>query len=185
MKASDIKPGCKIHRFTVESFSHKDKRHRKWWNCRCDCGTTKIVHGSAIVSGNTRSCGCLAREVKARTRKPKNGSEVTAIILGYKRHAENRGFRWILSRGQVESIVSRPCSYCGIPPSNIKKTRHSLPGGFRYSGVDRIDSTKDYTVENVTPACKICNFAKSNMTKKEFHDWAKRLASMASQWGDL
>lgn len=32
------------------------------WNCRCDCGTTKIVEGRDIRSGHTQSCGCLSRE---------------------------------------------------------------------------------------------------------------------------
>lgn len=174
-----------MHRFTIEAFSHKDERHRKWWACRCDCGSRKTVQGSAMISGNTKSCGCFSRETKAKTRKPRNGSEVTAIILGYKRHSESRGFKWHLSRSQVENIVSKPCAYCGLPPSNIKRTKNSLPEGFKYSGIDRVDSLKDYEIENVVPACKVCNFAKSNMTKQEFHAWAKRLASMAEQWGAL
>lgn len=183
MKASDIKPGFKIHRFTVESFSHKDKRHRKWWSCICECGTRKSVHGSAMISGNTKSCGCLADESKGMRRISKNHSEITAIILGYKRHAENRGVAWKLSRPDVESIVSKPCNYCGIPPSNVKRTKNSLHGGLKYSGIDRVDSSGDYVKGNVVPACKICNFAKSDMSTSEFYDWAKRLASMAEQWG--
>jgi hypothetical protein len=29
------------------------------WLCRCDCGATNVVRGSNLLSGNTRSCGCL------------------------------------------------------------------------------------------------------------------------------
>jgi len=36
------------------------------WHVRCDCGTEKLVYSGALTSGNTRSCGCLSREVKAR-----------------------------------------------------------------------------------------------------------------------
>ena len=31
------------------------------WSCRCDCGRVKIVRGAALVSGKTRSCGCILR----------------------------------------------------------------------------------------------------------------------------
>ena len=33
------------------------------WNCRCSCGAEKTVMSSKLRSGETRSCGCLRREV--------------------------------------------------------------------------------------------------------------------------
>lgn len=38
------------------------------WNCRCDCGTEKAVALSALMSGDTQSCGCYRNE---RTRAVK------------------------------------------------------------------------------------------------------------------
>lgn len=35
------------------------------WLCKCDCGNEIVVPGSAIRNGNTKSCGCLQREVAA------------------------------------------------------------------------------------------------------------------------
>ena len=32
------------------------------WECKCDCGKTTEVTLSALRTGNTRSCGCLAEE---------------------------------------------------------------------------------------------------------------------------
>ncbi len=183
MKASEIKPGIKINMLTVVSFSHLNKRHRKYWNCLCDCGTEKKIHGSAMVSGNTKSCGCLAIKEKSNRRISKNHSEITAIILGYKRHALDRGYYWNLSREEVISVISKNCEYCGIEPSNIKKTKNSIGDGMRYSGIDRVDSSLGYFASNVVPACKICNFAKSNMDKNQFRDWALRIGEKAAQWG--
>jgi hypothetical protein len=34
------------------------------WNCVCDCGNETLVHASSLSAGNTRSCGCLAYEVR-------------------------------------------------------------------------------------------------------------------------
>jgi len=38
-----------------------EKRHGcNLWRCKCDCGRETTVVTSALISGNTRSCGCLA-----------------------------------------------------------------------------------------------------------------------------
>lgn len=46
------------------------------WECWCDCGGTAFVTTSNLVSGNTKSCGCLrvekladAREARRRRRE--------------------------------------------------------------------------------------------------------------------
>ena len=36
-----------------------------FWRVRCDCGTEKIIMQNNIIYGQTRSCGCLANEVRA------------------------------------------------------------------------------------------------------------------------
>lgn len=180
-----LNPGEKFNRLTIVSFSHSDKRHRKWYIVKCECGKEKNIMGSAMISGNTKSCGCYGQEVRKNKRISNNHSEITAIILGYKRHAENRGFKWQLTRKQVEGIIKMNCHYCGSPPSNIKKTKNSIDEGLKYSGIDRINSKDNYTIENCVSCCKICNYAKSNMTIEEFYKWAINLGqkAMAEQWG--
>lgn len=39
------------------------------WECKCDCGATAFVKRGALISGNTRSCGCLLRETAGKMRK--------------------------------------------------------------------------------------------------------------------
>lgn len=46
---------------------------RRWW-VRCECGTEKLVTGHNLLSGATRSCGCLQKE----TRKA-NGSKTAKV----------------------------------------------------------------------------------------------------------
>lgn len=36
---------------------------RIFWTCQCDCGAVVEVMGLALGNGNTRSCGCLKRDV--------------------------------------------------------------------------------------------------------------------------
>lgn len=37
-------------------------RRRIMWLCQCDCGRSKIIEGSLLCTGATRSCGCVRRE---------------------------------------------------------------------------------------------------------------------------
>lgn len=36
---------------------------RSTWECQCECGNVAMVTGDRLVSGNTKSCGCLQKEV--------------------------------------------------------------------------------------------------------------------------
>lgn len=44
------------------------------WICRCDCGNTTKVRGSNLLSGGTKSCGCLQKEI-ARNALFKHGDK--------------------------------------------------------------------------------------------------------------
>jgi hypothetical protein len=176
--------GKQFNRLTILSFSHYDKRHRKHYLCKCECGKEKTVQISLLKSGNTKSCGCLSREVKKAKLLPNNAGVINQIILSYKRHAKTRGFAWGLTFDEVTNIINRPCYYCGIINSNKKITKNCR-GGFSYNGIDRVNSKKDYTIDNVVPCCNFCNKAKGSKTKEEFLSWVKRIYknAMADQWG--
>lgn len=53
--------GKKYGRLTVLEFLGKEKKVPKM-KCQCECGTIKIVNGYFLLSGATKSCGCLARD---------------------------------------------------------------------------------------------------------------------------
>jgi hypothetical protein len=55
----------------------------------CDCGTKKIIHKGQVVSGSTKSCGCLLREnlrrfsPMNRERKPSSEAQKEARRKNY------------------------------------------------------------------------------------------------------
>ena len=61
--------GATFGRLTVCEKHGKDKHGYILWLCHCSCGTTKIVRGSSLRRGISRSCGCLQREVASKTSK--------------------------------------------------------------------------------------------------------------------
>lgn len=41
----------------------KDGESRAQWRCRCSCGNETTLSGKVLISGATRSCGCLQKEI--------------------------------------------------------------------------------------------------------------------------
>ena len=77
--------GLKYGRLTVIRREDNESTGQARWLCRCDCGKLRIVRGIALRAENTRSCGCLNREVardkmrKLRSGKITHGKSRTAI----------------------------------------------------------------------------------------------------------
>lgn len=44
------------------------------WICRCDCGTVRRVHSRCLRVGETKSCGCLHRELLSKRSKTHGNS---------------------------------------------------------------------------------------------------------------
>lgn len=57
------------------------------WLCKCDCGNEKAVPYWNLVSGQTKSCGCLVKEVSAKNAKcthKQSYSRLYTIWIGMK-----------------------------------------------------------------------------------------------------
>lgn len=81
--------------------------------CICDCGKYTSVLGQNLISGNTKSCGCLSREIKKEKLLPYNKGVINHIILQYKRHARNRGFDWHLNTRRIQTGLIKGCCNTG------------------------------------------------------------------------
>lgn len=58
--------GQKFGRLTVLSKTDRTLQGAYLYECQCDCGNTTYQRRQALVSGHTKSCGCLQREVTAK-----------------------------------------------------------------------------------------------------------------------
>lgn len=45
----------------VERFIYEDRKGT-YWKCQCECGNEKIILGSNLTSGKTKSCGCYRKD---------------------------------------------------------------------------------------------------------------------------
>lgn len=63
-KTKDIR-GQKFQRLTVLDRVGTCRLGRAVWKCLCECGVTTLADGPSLRTGNTKSCGCLKREIAA------------------------------------------------------------------------------------------------------------------------
>ena len=54
--------GQRFGRLRVTAFVER-KRSENFYRCQCECGNERIVRGSSLRNGNTKSCGCFSREL--------------------------------------------------------------------------------------------------------------------------
>lgn len=70
------------------------KDNRAYWNCLCDCGKNTIVEASFLVSGHTKSCGCLRTEA-GRSRYENLAGQKFGHLIPIKLYYKNKKIRWI------------------------------------------------------------------------------------------
>ncbi len=86
-----------------------------------------------------------------------------------KRHNGN----FNISPYKFRELTSQDCHYCGQKPQS--KMNRRTEATYIYNGLDRINSDKGYTVDNVVPCCRTCNIMKSDLTVKEFKEQVKKI----------
>jgi hypothetical protein len=121
------------------------------------------------MQGARLSCGCLTKENIRRIdggRRHKKGTAQRIAQTIYMSNAKKRGLSWELSFEDFVRITSSPCFYTGRLPS-LKTT---APSGeiYLYNGIDRLDNSKGYSVENCVPCCTVVNEMKRTQTFEGF-----------------
>jgi 5-methylcytosine-specific restriction endonuclease McrA len=158
---------------TGEAPHKKSKTGRIYtqWECKCDCGITFITTTKQIQKGVRKSCGCLTQE--ARFKRKDEKEVVGNLCLGhYKCGAKRRNLEWALSSIDFMKLLFSSCIYCGSPPSRLVKVSVHQQ---MVNGIDRVDSSVGYILDNCVPCCMFCNRAKNDSTQKEFLEWIERL----------
>lgn len=167
--------GQRFNRVTVLGLVKINNESR--WHCICDCGTEFVVRGGALVNGNTKSCGCYAKErVKARFKKNDLPSSFNLLVSRYRHKAKQRGYCFLLTHEQCLALVQASCHYCGVEPQREIKGA-TCDNSFIYNGIDRVNNSIGYTYENCVPCCTTCNQAKSSLTEEQFLAWVMRVCT--------
>lgn len=159
--------GMIFGRLTVLYRGVNDNRGQARWICRCSCGQETLVRTSHLKRGKTQSCGCL---VGIKLEKGESG--LNALLASYRRCILHRKLEFKLTKEEFRRLTQQNCYYCAASPSQtigIGWSRYS------YNGIDRVDNSIGYSVNNCVACCKWCNIAKSNRSKEDFLSWIGRI----------
>lgn len=168
-----------VHQFAgYRQIGKKCKKQRAaFWTCDCDCGGVITTRASSLKSGYTKSCRCLEAETRYSFGEfialPEGVGASRHVYRNYKYRAKKREIEFYLLYEEAMALFTAPCHYCGILPyQEVSKDYH---GSFTYNGIDRVDNTGPYSVENCVPCCGRCNWAKGKDTVEQFREWVSRI----------
>lgn len=116
--------------------------------CECECGNTTTVRGSELVSGSTRSCGCLRKEMMSKKQFKHGGrhKRIYSIYCDMKKRCYNSKYKeYYLYGGRGIKICDEWLGEHGF--TNFYNW--SILNGYADNlSIDRIDMNKNYEPEN-------------------------------------
>jgi hypothetical protein len=189
--------GKKYNKLTVLEIKKQNKQPTRAI-CACECGVVKEYLLTKIVRNRTKACGCQKNNQELRD---KNRIKAYELIrsnnskFGKDNHPkENREFKFIhgsIRRSRVMKKIGIDqfnvtiedlkqvwdkqngiCKYTGIKltlPIHSKKRNPDVQ--YKMASVDRIDSSKPYTADNIQFVSRSINYAKNTMTDQEMRDF--------------
>lgn len=86
--------GKRFGRLTVIGVEDNGKRHT-YYACQCDCGNVKVIRADALISGATKSCGCIKKgqdktNLTANHRHKMSGTRIYETWQDMKRRCYNK-----------------------------------------------------------------------------------------------
>ncbi len=136
---------CKLYRQNnKKTISEKKKEYAK-----SDAG--KLYQINASLKYTTKNK--LKTGTRYRTIEQVSKSRYRSILS----NAKIRKINVDLTFQDVYNFMKMPCNYCGV----VKLSNF---------GLDRINSTLGYSIDNCVPCCKKCNTSKLDQTVEEFKE---------------
>lgn len=139
--------GRKFGRLLCQEIVYKNKYYQKKYRCICECGKETMVYRQKLTSGDTKSCGCIQREVASQLGKShKKYYEEKHFVSAWqnmKARASNREYS-----GYTENL-GRWEDYHNFKEDMYDDyLKHVKEHGEKDTQLDRIDVNKGYFKEN-------------------------------------
>lgn len=142
------------------------KRQKKIrWICQCECGkmTKSFIQG--LSSGHATQCKTCGYY------RPQTSSKMIQQLFGnIKYNAKNRQIDFKVTAEFLQNLFNKQEERCAVSglPITFGKTRKEHNHGATTASLDRIDSSRGYTEDNVQWVHKKVNFMKLDMSQQEF-----------------
>jgi len=163
-----------IGKFTIldETPIYNEKRHCTMLRCRCDCGRELYVNKYTLDDGKSVSCRkCFGKTLYGDKNPNFKGFKdiPSSIISRNKRQANRRGIPWELNIRELCALYCKQGKKCAM-------TKLPILFSDKTASLDRIDSTKGYTLDNVQWVHKNVNLMKNGFEIEYFTYFCKLVA---------
>ena len=138
-----LQPGTRFGRLVVVEAA-KTVQKVKMSLCKCDCGSIVSVRNCHLLSGHTRSCGCLAREAKPKNPNKMSGTPLYKVWDGMKYRCYSP------NAPQYHNYGSRGITMCDEWHKSYRAFRDwAISNGYQPGlSLDRIDNDGNYEPSN-------------------------------------
>lgn len=167
------------------------KTYRRIILVQCECGRTKEVQLNNVIGGHSVCCGFNPCKIPYNKNNRSVETTYNSLFYAYKKGATDRGYDFELTRDEFKSFLDKNCYYCDSEPSNVYQIKNSKTGEVRagipiiYNGIDRLDNSVGYTMENSITCCETCNRMKTNHELKFFINHINKISlNMSKKFGD-
>ena len=137
--------GQKFGKLTVIKPVGKNQKGNYLWECECACGNTSIVRSSNLLTGDTKSCGCLQREMASKTLKTHglSGSRIYIIWEHMIARCNNP------NDSRYKNYGGRGISVCDEWRDFLLFNKWAMSNGYNDNlTIDRIDVNGNYEPSN-------------------------------------
>lgn len=174
--------GMKFSHLLVEKMQITKKSKNNTWRCLCvcDCGRTADINTNYLMRGLAKTCGhkdCSYHR-QDYSNNGKNNIKFTGyeeisgqLWSSYRCNAERRNIIFDINIKDVWELFLRQNKKCSI--SNIDIFFGKTNTSERTASLDRIDSKKGYTIDNVHWVHKDINKMKMNLDMEKFINLCK------------
>jgi hypothetical protein len=148
------------------------------WKCKCDCGNITEAYTAKLNGGRKKSCGCLlSGEGHYMWTGYKGMSGYAWLKIKNRSKTENREFT--ITASDIWNLYEKQNRKCALSGEKItfEHDENGILCGEQTASLDRIDSKKGYTLDNVQWVHKDLNIMKMDMIQDNFIYWCKKIAN--------
>lgn len=171
--------GKKFGKLKVIEQIESNKRKQSQYKCLCKCGNIKIVVGASLVKKLTRSCGCLTKNLLFKGYKDISGIYWSRV----QKTAKIKGRKFSLNIKDVWELFLKQDKKCALSGLDItfnpsyfnyyKMKKLGQATEYQTASIDRRDSSKDYTLDNIQLVHKNVNWMKQDFSQEEYIYYCK------------
>lgn len=134
--------------------------------CQCECGKIHSIVKHRLLNNKTNSCGC-------QKRTQNTGAINSGYFNSIKKGAEGRNMEFNITIEEISKLFElqeRKCALTGLQLNTYDEHKNKKN---MTASLDRIDSEKGYTIDNVQWVHKKINKLKLDFTEEELYYYCK------------